>query len=266
QSIYIYERMSSPDPTSNDLHVNNKDYIDGNKEAEYLALINRGAVLLSRYPLVPQSANHDCGIACLRMVLRGLDVPQAETLLAEAMEASDLGESVWTPDLLRILLHCGLRAQLYSICLLPNPGYAQLNFYRDKFSSDQQRVARNLDWISQIDPQAAVQQSLPLSAVLDHLSARLGPVICLIDANNTDAARLRSCMHCNCLSLSSPCCGGGPYQGHYILLCGYLPEERRLIYRDPMSRISEYKLMSFKEFDRVRTAYGTDEDLLFVFG
>uniref|UniRef100_A0A1I8ISC5 ULP_PROTEASE domain-containing protein n=1 Tax=Macrostomum lignano TaxID=282301 RepID=A0A1I8ISC5_9PLAT len=158
--------MSSPDPTSNDLHVNNKDYIDGNKEAEYLALINRGAVLLSRYPLVPQSANHDCGIACLRMVLRGLDVPQAETLLAEAMEASDLGESVWTPDLLRILLHCGLRAQLYSICLLPNPGYAQL-----------------------------------------------------------------SCMHCNCLSLSSPCCGDGPYQGHYILLCGYLSEERRLIYR-----------------------------------
>uniref|UniRef100_A0A1I8FGY4 Uncharacterized protein n=1 Tax=Macrostomum lignano TaxID=282301 RepID=A0A1I8FGY4_9PLAT len=61
------------------------------------------------------------------MVLRGLDVPQAETLLAEAMEASDLGESVWTPDLLRILLHCGLRAQLYSICLLPNPGYAQLS-------------------------------------------------------------------------------------------------------------------------------------------
>uniref|UniRef100_A0A1I8F2C5 Protein GUCD1 n=1 Tax=Macrostomum lignano TaxID=282301 RepID=A0A1I8F2C5_9PLAT len=212
-------------PDFNDLHVNNKDYIDGNKEAEYLALINRGAVLLSRYPLVPQSANHDCGIACLRMVLRGLDVPQAENLLAEAMEASDLGESVWTPDLLRIT--AALRA------------------------SGSTPLCSNL---------------YPLALCWITCPPGWDPVICLIDANNTDAARLRSCMHCNCLSLSSPCCGGGPYQGHYILLCGYLPEERRLIYRDPMSRISEYKLMSFKEFDRVRTAYGTDEDLLFVFG
>uniref|UniRef100_A0A1I8F5T5 OTU domain-containing protein n=1 Tax=Macrostomum lignano TaxID=282301 RepID=A0A1I8F5T5_9PLAT len=192
------------DPTSNDLHVNNKDYIDGNKEAEYLALINRGAVLLSRYPLVPQSANHDCLGIALRMVLRGLD-----------------------------------------------------NFYRDKFSSDQQRVARNLDWISQIDPQAAVQQSLPLSAVLDHLSARLGPVICLIDANNTDAARLPagcgSCMHCNCLSLSSPLLRRRPLPGALHPAVRLSSRGAPSYLSDPMSRISEYKLMSFKEFDRVRT-------------
>jgi hypothetical protein len=52
-------------------------------------------------------------------------------------------------------------------------------------------------------------------------------------------------------------------QGHYVLVVGYDLHRRKLIYRNPTFRDREC-VMDFEDFDRARTSYGTDEDIIFI--
>ncbi|KAH8030326.1 hypothetical protein HPB51_006758 [Rhipicephalus microplus] len=54
-----------------------------------------------------------------------------------------------------------------------------------------------------------------------------------------------------------------PYQGHYIVLCGYKLKERKFLFRNP-SKSDRLCSVTFETLDRARKRLGTDEDVIFV--
>jgi len=107
--------------------------------------------------------------------------------------------------------------------------------------------------------------------IIEHV-AQSGFVIVLTDSN------LLRCESCNYYSMTcmpgleaTSClnwCGGGQkarsYAGHYVVVVGYDLPNRRVTYRNPSLSDREC-CMNFKDFEEARTAYGTDEDVIFIY-
>ena len=70
-------------------------------------------------------------------------------------------------------------------------------------------------------------------------------------------------MEQNCLNWCAPKINRS-YAGHYIAVVGYDLVKETITYRNPSLSDRECA-MSFKDFDEARTAYGTDEDVIFIF-
>lgn len=87
-------------------------------------------------PHVRQSYNWDCGLACVEMVLRALDVPCTAAHLRE--QAST--RSVWTIDLAFLLESYGVATRYYTSQIGCNPEYETLGFYSARLRDDRARV------------------------------------------------------------------------------------------------------------------------------
>ena len=123
--------------------------------------------------------------------------------------------------------------------------------------------------------------SITCNNILDHLMN--GPVIILTNA------RLLNCDVCKFNKISTElrkCIPlPVPYQGHYVVLCGYDLAARKVYYRNPSFVDSEFRLliliivghlfcvfvlagvciMSVDTLEEARKSYGTDEDVIFVY-
>jgi hypothetical protein len=107
---------------------------------------------------------------------------------------------------------------------------------------------------------AIERASVPLQRILDHLVD--GPAIVLTNA------RLLSCDVCKLNKISTElrkCIPWPtPYQGHYVVLCGYELAARKVYYRNP-SFADRVCVMSVDALEEARKSYGTDEDVILVY-
>ena len=53
------------------------------------------------------------------------------------------------------------------------------------------------------------------------------------------------------------------YQGHYVLLVGFDPKSKEILYRNPTLK-DKVCYMSYDCLEESRTSYGTDEDVIFI--
>ena len=206
-----------------------------------------------------QRHNWDCGLSCVLMVLpthkRNYIINNFDDVVAE----EGFGESTWTIDLCYVLYRFSVRFTYTTITLGVDPGYNRETFYDKVLAKDTDRVDSRFQ---QAEEKGIVveKRSVSLDEIVQHLW-RHGPVIVLTNAN------LLSCSLCD---TGYPSCYTGgcfgscvvSYQGHYVVLVGYDGQE--VLYRNPTVK-DRVCCMTFAALEEARTAYGTDEDVVFVF-
>lgn len=189
-----------------------------------------------------------------------------------------LNKSVWTIDLCYLLSRLGITYTFYTITLGIHPGYRNNNFYKKVLSRDENRVNQRFE-AAQNNGIKMKKASLGITCLLEHLI--YGPVIVLTNA------KLLNCEQCKlkkvAFDLKSNCFPRSlPYQGHFVVLCGYNLERKKIFYRNPS--LSDRKwifkinccvrdfcvflgicVTSLECFDKARKCYGTDEDLIFIY-
>lgn len=215
-----------------------------------------------------QRSHWDCGVSC---VLMTVDKTLRDHILANFKQVCDeegFGTSTWTIDLCFLLLRANVPITYHTITLGVDPNYKSESFYNHILSKDTQRVIDRFEAAKSRGITVA-KTSTDTADIIDHL-ANHGLVIALTDAN------LLKCVTCNYYSLT--CIGGmeqnclnwcapkmnRSYAGHYIAVVGYDLVKETITYRNPSLSDRECA-MSFKDFDEARTAYGTDEDVIFIF-
>jgi len=226
-------------------------------------------------PHEQQHFNWDCGIACLRMVLKYFDKNQNGELMQQFSKMG-LGTSVWTIDLAYLLTAFAIENQLSTVTLGVDANYADVEFYASHLSRDNLRV-NQLFRDAHLKGVKVVQERVSMDDIVDFLDKRQ-PIIILIDWKKM------SCLHCCAvLRLSEKLkdsmmemLNGSPdsetddsksnrgYQGHYVCLTG-VDRERRLIYFSNPSAKHPVCVTSVEEVETARKSYGTDEDLIFIF-
>uniref|UniRef100_A0A1E1X6I1 Putative guanylylate cyclase n=1 Tax=Amblyomma aureolatum TaxID=187763 RepID=A0A1E1X6I1_9ACAR len=210
-------------------------------------------------PHVEQSLSWDCGVSCVAMVL---PADQRSYLLANRDhigQEEGYHQSTWTIDLCYLLRRFGVDHLYATVTLGVNPMFQKECYYKKSLQWDFQRVEdRFRDAASK--GLAVCQRSTTTSELLEHLSRGL-PVIVLVDHGQLH------CDSCQKNRIVSKVAGVlaryAPYQGHYVVLCGYRLRERRFIYRNP-SKTERLCTITFETLDRARKRLGTDEDVIFV--
>jgi len=208
-----------------------------------------------------QQHNWDCGLSCILMVLpshkRKYVINNFDTFVAE----EGFGESTWTIDLCYILYRFRMPFKYTTITLGVDPGYDKENFYDKVLAKDTSRVNTRFEQSS--DKGMVIEKrQVHIEELIQHLGSH-GPVIVLTNAN------LLTCSECR---MGYPACYTpscfktcvGSYQGHYVVLVGYDLAEGEVWYRNPTVK-DKVCAMPFAVLEEARTAYGTDEDVIFVF-
>jgi len=203
-----------------------------------------------------------------------VDKSLRDYILANFKQVCDeekFGTSTWTIDLCYLLLRANIPIKYHTITLGVDPGYSGENFYSHILSKDTQRVIDRFD-AAQARGITVAQTSTDTADIIQHL-AKHGLVIVLTDAN---LLRCETCtyysMTCigqtnsnSCLATWCPNTKKSSYAGHYVAVVGYnLANGGTITYRNPSISDRECT-MSFDDFDKARTAYGTDEDVIFIF-
>lgn len=210
-------------------------------------------------PHVEQGLSWDCGVSCVAMVL---PADQRNYLLVnrdQIGQEEGYNQSTWTIDLCYLLRRFGVDHQYATVTLGVNPMFQKECYYKKSLQWDFQRVEERFrDAASK--GLAVCQRSTTTSELLEHLS-RGFPVIVLVDHGQLH------CDSCQKNRIVSKVAGVfaryAPYQGHYIVLCGYRLGERRFLYRNP-SKTERLCTVTFETLDRARKRLGTDEDVIFV--
>lgn len=176
-----------------------------------------------------QKHSWDCGISCVLMILEQELREQLAQNINRVCKDDGLNKSVWTIDLCYLLARFGIQHIFYTITLGVHPGYKTNAFYKRVLNKDEKRVndrfARATEHGIKIK-----RKSVDVSALLEHLI--YGPVIVLTNARllNCERCQVKKVIACDlrrCLPWPQP------YQGHYVVLCGYDVQTRRLFYRNP---------------------------------
>lgn len=168
-------------------------------------------------------------------------------------------QSTWTIDLCYLLRRFGVDHVYATVTIGVNPKYKGESYYKSSLHRDHQRVEDRFRDASSVGI-VVREMSTTVADLLEHLS-RGGPVIVLVDQG------LLHCESCQKNRIVSKVSGVlaryVPYQGHYVVLCGYRLRERKFLYRNP-SRSDRVCCVPFETLDRARKRLGTDEDVIFV--
>jgi len=204
-----------------------------------------------------QRYHWDCGLSCCLMLLTEDNRKFVLSNLNKFVEEEGFGESTWTIDLCYILHRFHVSFRYTTITVGVDPGYVKENFYDKVLKKDSGRV--NSRFAAAGSKGMLVEErSVAQEEIVSHLQ-RTGPVILLTNAN------LLSCTKCsNYISCYPSCFSSVAYQGHYILLVGYLSSCRQFVYRNPTVRDRLCQIPA-PALEEARTAYGTDEDVMFIF-
>lgn len=210
-------------------------------------------------PHVEQSLSWDCGVSCVAMVL-GPD-QRNYLLLNRDQIGREEGylQSTWTIDLCYLLRRFGVDHVYATVTIGVNPKYKAECYYKNSLHRDYQRIEDRFRDAASVGI-VVRERSTTVADLIDHLS-RGGPVIVLVDQG------LLHCENCQKNRIVSKVTGVlaryVPYQGHYVVLCGYKLRERKFLYRNP-SRSDRLCCVPFETLDRARKRLGTDEDVIFV--
>ncbi|XP_065305059.1 protein GUCD1 [Dermacentor albipictus] len=210
-------------------------------------------------PHVEQSLSWDCGVSCVAMVLS--PEQRSDLLLNRDLIGREEGyhQSTWTIDLCYLLRRFGVDHVYTTVTLGVNPMFQKECYYKKSLQWDFQRVEdRFRDAASH--GLTVCQRSTTVAELLEHLAGGK-PVIVLVDHGQ---------LHCDSCQknrvvakMAGVFARYAPYQGHYIVLCGYRLRERKFLYRNP-SKSERLCSVTFETLDRARKRLGTDEDVIFV--
>jgi hypothetical protein len=246
---------------------------------------------INEYHLAPavervvQLDNWDCGVACTETVLRshGRNEPTREQLI------ETIGtRSPWTVDFALALRGVsGLSCTLFTTQASATHAYADLDFYKAAFVSDEERVNAAFARARALDVPICVR-SVPLDELLEWLVDG-ALVIALVDARFLrcaccdDDRPVRSSMLPATLVRRLAAPEDAPslidrllfpskaipasddvqgYAGHYIVVCGFHRALRLVFFANPDEHCPELCAATFDVFDRARKQFGTDEDLI----
>ena len=224
-----------------------------------------------------QRSNWDCGLSC---VLMCLDDEIRKDILKDVpalCREEGFGQSTWTIDLCYIIRHKNPQMNILytTITLGVDPGYASQTFYDTILKKDTDRVSLRFEKAAECKIKVEKRSVVLPHDIINHL-AHKGVCIVLTNAKllrcqtcdkNSSALCIRSRRRivqsnfCKCLSWLKT--SSSSYQGHYVLVCGYMLKERQIVYRNPSVGDREC-VMSFDAFENARTSYGTDEDVIFI--
>jgi len=204
-----------------------------------------------------QRFNWDCGLSCCLMVLNNIDRNFILNNLNCFIEEEGFGESTWTIDLCYILSRFKVTFKYTTITMGVDPGYVKENFYDKVLAKDSGRVNSRFE-NAESKGMDVVETTVTLHDILEHLDSK-GPVIVLTNAN------LLTCTRCsNYISCYPSCFTSVAYQGHYVVLVGYDQNTKEVLYRNPTVR-DKVCHMPYDSLEESRTAYGTDEDVIFIY-
>ncbi|XP_060532939.1 protein GUCD1 isoform X2 [Cylas formicarius] len=206
-----------------------------------------------------QKSNWDCGISCVLMVLPRKHRAHLIKNFSYICKSEGFNRSTWTIDLCYLLKRYQVGHVFYTITIGVHEGYRGNSFYHHILTKDEARV--NTKFQQAKDNDIAVRNSsVSILHILEHLIN--GPVIVLTNAKllycdicklNKISNELRKC-------LPWP----APYQGHYVVICGYDVTTGKVFYRNP-SFGDHVCSMSIRNLEQARKSYGTDEDIIFVY-
>eukprot|EP00743_Colponemidia_sp_Colp-15_P013506 GILK01015727.1.p1 GENE.GILK01015727.1~~GILK01015727.1.p1 ORF type:complete len:259 (+),score=17.20 GILK01015727.1:48-824(+) len=213
-------------------------------------------------PHVRQSRHWDCGLACLKMVFPVFSTIMFESVLMDQMACST---SIWSIDLLHMLVRAGVSCWMSTITMGACSDYQNETFYKEDFDAESRRV-NELFRDAKALRLSIVKRSIPFSELHRFLASEQGVVIALVDD------RYLNCSTCPLSSLSSAKLARrmfhhiagdtGSYLGHFIVVCG-ITATGEIVYKNPAVN-EERCILTVADFDKARTSFGTDEDLIFV--
>ncbi|XP_045465425.1 protein GUCD1 isoform X3 [Harmonia axyridis] len=206
-----------------------------------------------------QDFNWDCGLSCVLMVLSDENREYFLENREKICKEEGFNTSTWTIDLCYLLRRFGIRHIFHTITLGVHPAYERINFYNEIFTRDEERVNKRFD-DAEKNGIVVKKGSISCRTILEHLAT--GPVILLTNA------KLLGCDICKYNKISCemkkmfrwPV----PYQGHYIVLCGYNMMINNVFYRNP-TLTNRICVMSIKTLNEARKSYGTDQDTIFIY-
>ena len=188
-----------------------------------------------------QRSAWDCGLSA---------AASASGTPRDALRRALRARSCWTIDLLRAVRATGARATLVTTRAGVDPRYANDGFYENELIKDCERVAR---LFARADASTVVRARMRAEGIARALSTRAVRCVALVDARLLTARegeRERE----------------RDFVGHFVVVRGADVDGGRVIrFRifDPAPDGGDV-MVSRARFDEARTAFGTDEDLLFV--
>ncbi|XP_030378174.1 protein GUCD1 isoform X1 [Scaptodrosophila lebanonensis] len=219
-----------------------------------------------------QRYNWDCGLSCIIMILSTAQREQMLTNFEQICKEEGFGSSTWTIDLCYTLLRFQVRHEYYTKTLGIDPNYTQHSYYSKIIDNDEKRVTRKFK-----DAKAhglrVEQRTVDMQVILKHLATH-GPVILLTNASlltceicKRNVLEKFGCFHVSCIAQNTrmPTPVNKRYAGHYVVLCGYDLNAKKLYYHNPEVHDGHICRCLVDAMDTARKAYGTDEDIIFIY-
>ncbi|CAF3733520.1 unnamed protein product [Rotaria sp. Silwood1] len=208
---------------------------------------------------IKQKSNWDCGITCLRMLIDyyHLDLLKFEYLLS----SYECNQSTWTIDLLHLLHQSGIHAVLYTLTIGCSSDYDNTPYYQTLIHKDRERV--NKLFISETSNVKI--SSIDWLDIKKHLIEQQTPCLVLIDANKLKCCTCKTTILDRLVNKLISTVSSS-YQGHYILVIGYITNENNdfIRYVDP-GQNDEFCTTTKENFDLARKTFGTDEDIILCY-
>lgn len=198
-------------------------------------------------PRTLQVAAWDCGLACACSAIRHYQVGDLKPTHAVIdFKSENKSDSVWSIDLVALLVRHGLDVTMYTSTLGVNDDFVEMPYYMKDLWRDIERVEK---LFRDLNLRSVTKQAfLSCERVVEVLRSTL--IIVLVDKN-----RLR--------------CVNEPdereenaFEGHYILV--YAFHDGHFLYMDPDCSTCGACRVTVATFDEARTAHGTDDDLIVV--
>ncbi|XP_071744103.1 uncharacterized protein [Lepeophtheirus salmonis] len=201
-------------------------------------------------PHYRQTSFWDCGVSCFIMILNEKDRKWVlnDQNIAKLCAEEGFAQSTWTIDLCYLLRKFCIPFLYTTITKGVDPSYSEEAYYNKVLQKDTERVLRRFDEAER-NCISIQERSISLSEILTHL-AKAGPIIVLVNSNELKSST-------NSIEVAH-------YQGHYILVVGYDLKKKTIYFQDPSFKQSG-NVASFAQFEKARKAYGTDEDIVFIY-
>ncbi|KAI3705629.1 hypothetical protein L1987_75868 [Smallanthus sonchifolius] len=204
-------------------------------------------------PHIKQERTWDCGLVCVLMVLKTLNINHYDI---EDLDAFCCTNSIWTVDLAYLLQKLSISFSYITVTLGANPNFSLETFYEKQLSDDIVRV----NMLFQRSQEAGIDiecRSIKGDEIAILILSGKYIVIALVDQYILSQPWTEDAY------LSDFYSGSSGYTGHYIVICGYDALTDEFEIRDPAStRIQE--TISSRSLEKARKSFGTDEDILLI--
>lgn len=241
--------------------------------------------MIKGIPHTSQTKTWDCGLACLSMAMKHLKPDLTEVDMVQACEMYGLDESVWTIDLAYITNILGIKHQFCTETIGVDKNYGNESFYinemKGSFSEEESRINSRFEQAAE-NGVVVEKMTVDLKTILDNISQNRPAIVLINDrilrphlkklkdfADSRNQHRMiLSCIFC-CFywrlthGRKLEDTSERDYWGHYVIIFGYDMRNRHFILHDP-GQDGDFVVCDFTAFQKARTSYGTDGDILFL--